>query len=106
MINEQAEAIARLREWLVEGQTVYTILCKRSASGMTTTIRLIVISSKGDVSQPTYIVAKAIGMTPHDDGGHWTIRVKGCNFNTGGAVVGELARTLYGSEKALTQAWL
>ena len=39
---EQAEAIAKLREWLKPGDTVYTVLEHVSASGMSRTIKVVI----------------------------------------------------------------
>lgn len=40
--QEQTEAIAKLREWLKPGDTVYTILEHVSSSGMSRSIRVLV----------------------------------------------------------------
>jgi hypothetical protein len=103
---ERTAAIERLRQWLTPGQTVYTILCSRSASGMSRKVRIVLVNARGDVSQPTHLVAVALGRTPIDREGHWMIDVRGAGFDAGHSLVQDLARTVFGIETDLRHEWL
>lgn len=122
--QEQAEAIAQLREWIRPGDTVYTILDHVSASGMSRAIRVCLPyvrpsddqepSDRVDDSQrytdlnraidfihPNYAVGKALGLR------HWkrngreqdALVVGGCGMDMGFHLVYELSHLLYGSRR-------
>ncbi len=103
--TEKAEAIARLREWLKPGDTVYTILRHVSKSGMQREIG-IVIFRDGNALHPNWAVSKALGMTLAT-GARDAIKVRGCGMDMGFHVVYNLAYCLFdGDGYALKQQWL
>ena len=86
--EERADAVARLRELLPPGTTVYTILRHRARSGMSRNISLI----GPDNFDITYLVAVALDEKRANDGG---IRVGGCGMDAGFSLVYNLSITLY-----------
>lgn len=94
--TEKQEAIDQLREWLKPGDTVYTILESVSRSGMSRTIRVVVLKHEdGKVIDlhPNWSVAKAIGarLSKGNDG----IVMGGCGMDMGFALVYSLSRALF-----------
>jgi hypothetical protein len=62
---ERDEAIAKLREWIKPGDTVYTILDHVSSSGMSRAIRVVLLSCEDGRAvdlHPNYSVGKALGL--------------------------------------------
>lgn len=98
MDNERAEALARLREWLKPGDTVWTVLRHVSRSGMQRTIELVIIEDDGRGNGPEpreigWAVARALGMTfDRDRGG---VKVGGTGMDMGFHLVYELSRALW-----------
>ena len=90
--TDKEEAIARLREWLKPGDTVYTILRSVSRSGMSREIG-VVINRDGAFLHPNYAVADALGwrINKHGDG----IKVSGCGMDMGFHVVYNLGYVMY-----------
>jgi hypothetical protein len=106
-IAEREEAIARCREWMPEGSTVFTVLDRVSASGMTRHIRLVIIKcvdGKPIDLHPNHAAATVLGwkQDPKRDG----IKVQGCGMDMGFHLVYSLASALYGNGYALKQRWL
>lgn len=92
--SEQAEAIARLREWIKPSDTVYTILRSVSRSGMSRVISLIVFSKEDN--RPLHIswnAAKAMEWG-HDDKKEG-LKVSGCGMDMGFHAVYTLSRVLF-----------
>lgn len=86
------EAIARLREWVKPGDTLYTNLKHVSRSGMQRTIQIIKIEN----NEPTYIgwtAAEALGWSY--DGRREGVKVAGCGMDMGFHLVYELSATLF-----------
>lgn len=110
---EYEAELARLREWLKPGDTVYTILDHISASGMSRAIRVVVpmIHAKDGVLNPdspienytaeflhpNYAVGKVLGLR------HWTrngreqdtLVVSGAGMDMGFSIVYDLGRHLW-----------
>lgn len=96
LLTDKEAAIARLREWLHPGDTVYTVLRKRAPSGMSrviSTLGLHVDPNRPDVriSDYTYNVAKALELKIVDDG----VRVHGTGMDMGFWLVYELSAVLF-----------
>jgi hypothetical protein len=90
--QEQAEAIARLKEYIRPGDTVYCILRRVSASGMSRVIDLKIMHE----NEPLHIgynAALALGY-PYDRKAEG-IKIGGCGMDMGFALVYELAQTLF-----------
>jgi hypothetical protein len=103
---EREEAIARLREWIKPGDTVYTILRHRARSGMMRTIDVYLFLPdlrKGHKPRSivklwlSYNVARATGYTFSK--AHESIVVGGCGFDAGFQLVYELSRLLFPDAK-------
>lgn len=79
--DEQKAAIARLQEWLADGDTVYCIVRRVSASGMSRNISLVYFDGPDDDRHPTHSAALAIGWPSVIVDGRDTIRVAGCGMD-------------------------
>jgi hypothetical protein len=88
---EQQEAIAKLREWLKPGDTVYTILRHVSRSGMQREIG-VAINKDGAILHPNYSVAKALDMRQGKRDG---LIVGGCGMDMGFHLVYNLGHVLF-----------
>ena len=94
---ERADAIAALKESLNQGDTVYTILRRVSASGMTRYLDVYAIKN----NQPhrlTWGAAKALKTTY--DRKMESLKVRGCGAGIS-SIVSDLAWMLFGDECAL-----
>lgn len=97
MDNERTEALARLREWLKPGDTVWTVLRHVSRSGMQRTVSLVLIEDDGRGNGPELrdidgTVARALGLPfDRDRGG---VKVRGAGMDAGFWLVYELSRAL------------
>lgn len=99
--DARSEAIAKLREWLSPGDTVYTILRHVSRSGMQREIS-VVVNRNGEHLHPDYSVAKTLGMRQGKRDG---VIVGGCGMDMGFHLVYNLGATLWPDgfgEKCLT----
>jgi hypothetical protein len=94
--NEQAEALAQLREVLMPGDTVYTILRKVSSTGMNRQISLFVIKDNKMV-RLSHLVARALDykLTDKNPGRNWAIRIGGCGMDMGFHLVYGLSRVAF-----------
>ena len=99
---EREEALAKLRDMLPVGATVYTSTAHVSRSGMRRLMRVFMASTDGWTDGPgiadiTYLVAKAIGSTPkvRDGFGYYVVAVDGCGMDMGFSLVYDLAYHLY-----------
>lgn len=92
-----------------ERATVYTILRRVSASGMTRHISLK-IAQGGEIYDITYNVAVALGEKLHDINGFNTIKVNGAGMDMGFHLVYSLSSVLFhGQDRAgykIAQRWL
>lgn len=101
--TERAEAIAKLREIIPSGSTVWTVLRHTSRSNMGSSISPVCIGSDGprDLS---YLVVRALGLRfDRENGG---VKVGYMGERRDHALIHELARTLYGDGRALNQVEL
>lgn len=93
---ERAEAMARLREWLAPGDTVWCVLRHVSRSGMLRVIDFKVARKDGeacDFAHIGYNVALALGM--RYDRKAEGVRVSGCGMDMGFHVVYNIGRALF-----------
>lgn len=93
--SEQAEAIARLREWIKPGDTVYTILRSVSRSGMSRTLDIFIIHAETPrpLANITWHVAEALNLSRERNTG--AIKMGGCGYDAGFDVVYSLGRKLF-----------
>lgn len=90
--KEREEAVARLREWLKPGDTVYTHVQHVSRSGMSRVIQAYFMEN----NEPRWIgynVAKAIG-EPYDEKREG-VKIGGCGMDMGFQLVYLLSHALY-----------
>lgn len=99
--TEKQEAIARLREWVKPGDTIYTVLRNTSRSGMSREIGIVLISKNGSMLHPNYMVAKALGYRVGKRDG---VIVGGCGMDMGFHIVYNLGRVLFQDEFICTGA--
>lgn len=90
---DKAEAVAKLRDLLPPGSTVYTILRHVSRSGMSRSISAVAIREDGGVWELDGLVSRALGMTLDRNRGG--VKMGGCGMDMGFALVYDLAYTLY-----------
>jgi hypothetical protein len=115
--SDRAEAIARLREWIKSGDTVYTILDHVSRSGMSRRIRVVIpqierhqipsvdrktgkelgglslSDPKVDFIHPNHAVAAALGLSQAKQGDG--LIVGGCGMDMGFHLVHSLSYAIY-----------
>lgn len=112
---ERDEHLTRLREWFPKGSTVYTILRRVSASGMTRHISPVAVltadRAEGGRLQhytrhPTYSVAAVCNYSIKKDWPSDSLVVKGCGSDMGFELAYSLAHALYGDGYALKHEWL
>lgn len=108
--SEKEEAIARLREWLKPGQTVY-LIGYASPSGMSGFIRPVLLewdSERGEVlpSHPTWAFARASGGRLVERRGHDWVQVHGCGYDRGQWLVEAVGWAVFGEDRALKHHWL
>ncbi len=115
---DQAESIAKLREWLKPGDEVWTVLRHCSESGMLRVIQVVKLEAKppeAGVVFPIwmgYHVARALGWGYDDQ--REGVRVTGVGMDMGFHLIYALSWALWGEEGghgedagyALKQRWL
>jgi hypothetical protein len=105
--QEKQEQIEKLREWMPEGSTIYTILRYVSASGMMRCVSVVVFDKEtGRPFHPNYSTAKAIGYKLTTKNGTDCLKIGGCGFDAGHDVVYALSHAIYGNGNTLRQEWL
>lgn len=100
--TEKDEAIARLREWIKPGDTLFTVLRHVSRSGMNRVIEVVKIDCTDGEAKTLHLgynVAMAVGYTY--DRGRDGIKVGGCGSDMGFEVVYNLGRVLFPKGGAL-----
>ncbi len=109
---DQAEALKNLREWLSEGQRIYTILRHRSASGMSRVIDCYIIEDNRPM-RITWSVAAALGYTY--DTKYEGVKIAGCGMDMGVDLVQHLSHAVFNRDEGtysfdksivLKQEWL
>ena len=98
--QERDDAIARLREWLKPGDTVYTVLRNVSRSGMQRTIGVLGIemASRGDYAEPQirdYSRDVAIALNLRDADRRNGVVTGGYGMDMGFEIVYRLATALF-----------
>ncbi len=105
--QEVAESLARLREWIKPGDTVYTIVRSVSRSGMSRNISLVLFRRDEDgreyTMHPNYHAARVLGETLVNDQGSDALRVHGAGMDMAWHTVYCLSHALFGKDDALTQ---
>jgi hypothetical protein len=102
--EEKTAALARLREDLAPGDTVYCVLRHRSRSGMQRVIQLIDIRAPRYLHFLGYNAAAALGY--RYDNEREGVVVGGCGMDMGFHLVSTLSKALFGKETALRHEWL
>lgn len=97
---ERDEAIAKLREWIKPGDTVYTVLDSVSRSGMSRVIRVVLLECEDGRAvdrHPNYAVGKALGLKHAKRNGREQdgLVMNGCGMDMGFELVYQLGRVLY-----------
>lgn len=98
------DARAFLSDVLREGSTVHAVIRSVSASGMSRTMSLYVVSDRygsPQIVNVTWHVSKLLGYSLRDVHGHRVIRVHGAGMDMVFAVVYDLSNTLFGNGDAL-----
>jgi len=95
-----SESLARLREWIKPGDTVYTVLDHVSRSGMMRHIRVLVPTTDGsrvDFIHPNYAVGVVLGLSHATRNGHTqdALKVGGAGMDMGFHLVNSLSYRLY-----------
>lgn len=106
--SDRDEAIARLREALPEGSTVYCVLRSVSRSGMSREISFhgIEIDKYEGKPELTWLSGYVSNATGYRRGKREGLHVSGCGMDMGFAVVYDLSRVLYGKGDALKHRWV
>lgn len=92
---EKAEAFQRLREWLKPGDTVHTIVEHVARSGMSRSIRVVILRD-GEALHPNHAVSVLLGLSRAKRGDGMI--VGGCGMDMGFHVVNSLGYALFGEE--------
>lgn len=97
---ERHDAIAKLREWIKPGDTVYTVLDSVSRSGMSRTIRVVLLSCENGRTvdlHPNFLVGRALGLRHAKRNGREQdgLVCGGCGMDMGFWLVYNLSRTLF-----------
>lgn len=97
---ERQDAIEKLRGWITPGDTVYTVLDSVSRSGMSRTLRVVLLSCEHGRAvdlHPNWAVGKALGLRHAKRNGREQdgLVVGGCGMDMGFHVVYSLAATLW-----------
>lgn len=103
--NAREEALTRLREWLPEGSTVWTILRRTSRSGMFRRISPLAFVN-GEPRHMDYNAALALKINAAKIHGGDGVPVSGCGMDMGFHLVESLSYALYGKGNAFYHRWL
>lgn len=90
--QQQTEAVAKLREWIKPGDTVYTVLRNVSRSGMSREIGVVLMRKDGGTLHPNYLVSEALSIRMGKRDG---IIMGGCGMDMGFELVYCLGRVLF-----------
>lgn len=102
--QEQAEALATLRQYIKKGDTLYTISRHVSSSGMTRVID-VVKPERGEMVWLGYNIAVVMGL-PYDRKRNG-VKVEGGGMDMGFALIYDLGAILFGRNgQSLNQRWL
>lgn len=97
---ERADALAKLREWIKPGDTVYTVLDHVSASGMSRIIRVVLLRCEDGRTvdlHPNYAVGQVLGLRHGKRNGREVdgLVMGGCGMDMGFELVYQLSRALF-----------
>jgi len=109
---ERDEAIARLKEFLKPGDTLYTIIRQVSSSGMSRVIGVLHITPDPSEQEPnrlrirdySMLAARALEWRYNDK--HDGVSVGGCGMDMSFHLVSTLSRLLFDSDYALNKVRL
>lgn len=102
--DEKQHAIERLKEILSDTSTIYTLVTTVSQSGMSRSIKCLVIY-KGELLDISALVAKAIEYRFDNKNGG--VKIKGCGMDMGWHLVeNALSYALYGETSKVKQRWI
>jgi len=90
--QERQEAKDRLKEWIKDGDTVYTVLRHKAQSGMTRIIDLVKFHPDDYPLYMSFNASKVLGWS--FDKKYEGVRVKGCGMDMGYHLVSELGHCL------------
>ena len=90
-----------LLESIPIGSTIYTLVTKVAASGMSRHIRVLYVR-KGEIWDLSFFAARVLDWSESDQG----VRVSGCGMDMGFHLVSSLSHALFWNEKGLAQTWL
>lgn len=94
--QERQEDLAKLREWLKPGDTLYTIVRHRAASGMSRHIGLVIIGDgklRSPILHPNVLVGRVLGLRMNKNGD--ALVVGGCGMDMGFHVVSNLSARMF-----------
>jgi len=124
---EYGEQLARLKEWIKPGDTIYTILEHVSRSGMQRTIRTLIPavdqrpcdchswpegephyigSPRVDFLHPNYAVSVVTGYSLDKRPGYNGVKIGGCGMDMGFALVEHVSSKLYGGKRCDCGFWV
>ena len=104
--QERQDAISKLKEYVKEGDTLYTDVKHVSKSGMTRHMKVIQLQIYNKKARPSYwhyYIAKALNLPMNRDN---QVIVRGCGMDMGFHLINSLSRTLYGKGDAIKHEWL
>jgi len=101
--EEKENAIEYLREYVKEGDTIYTLVKKVSPSGMSRQMVIIVRTDTG-VRNISWLTARALGyrMCKEND----CFSISGCGQDMGYAVAYDIGATLFNDGYKVKHSWL
>ena len=93
----KAEQLANLRKWIKPGDTIYTVLESRAASGMSRWIRVLIpfVRDDGRIGfiHPNHAVSIVLGYRRDDR--REGVQVRGCGTDAGFEIVYNLGKALW-----------
>ncbi len=114
---EYTEQLARLKEWLPPGSTLYTICESVSRSGMQRTIRTLIpyvpdhetirafYGKEIQFLHPNYAIATVTGYSLDKRPGYNGVKIGGCGMDMGFALVNHVSEKLYGGKRCDCGQW-
>lgn len=90
--EEQAQALTRLRSWLVPGAKVYTKCTHVARSGMSRSIEAFIITD-GELNNITWAISDALDYSFDSKNGG--IKMGGCGMDMGFSLVYNLSRKVF-----------
>ena len=97
--------LGELKHFVPRGQVVYTVLRKRSTSGVSRTISVVTVKN-GILVDITSLAAEALGYKLQGTSCATQFKVDGCGLDVGYEVVTRLSSYLYGAPNQLEHRWV